>query len=740
MTSCNNLVANLGCQGVKHYAITWIIERVDRRICSHFKYRPNSSSFDYINKFLLDLDTTARLWMAVIQRTLSLSTRRRLRKEKVVVSGYSLTSRKQWFTVSVCLRLTLLIFILVIYFLAKSVGDVRRQRASSKRKLLIPYAHPDDQTVQFAGSKKDGVSIVAACQNGHEQLRAAFATWIKVRGVNEILLVDWRSQPALKLVVEEIDIPIRHSPAVRVIRVENQRVWRASWAFNVGFSLMHYDSVLKINCDHHVEPDFIDMHPVSKNNFYAGAEHLERSNDEMDLRNIIYTRASQIRQVGGFDERLQDNGGEQEDLISRLLAKGLSVTELNYDSFHHKLSETEKVARVESRDTMKQLEKKVNIGLLNQLPKWNVSIFTDDVTHSERISHAVMSFQHSNVEYVSLQIPSDVISVRYLVEKDQITKEREIVTSGYLSDEFMIPSCLSGSLTLTSRKIVIRALEERRKRDISHLSPKTLFLYTFGSTATRLHIFLSALSLSKRTGRVLILLMDNPMAGEKLLFSDISYREQRDVVIADLKDLPAFLSGHSCAYRKRLESIKFYKFTKKSGNAKGVLEDIPDKHFLVQTEIPLSGADLRSVNHNTMKEEFENLNFFRDVSERIAFMDQQGIREALGVHVVEEANLERNSSAKLHVYSSVSAMLKLFRDKEEEMNVFLDGGDVIRDRLSSEGTKFIDFGNVNSGSCVVLRDCIYRDLFRVMALSRTKAWMSFGVDDVTQLVNIIRRK
>eukprot|EP00171_Calliarthron_tuberculosum_P018438 IDg18438t1 len=43
----------------------------------------------------------------------------------------------------------------------------------------------------------DGYAVAAACRNRHESLRRALPTWLALRGLSEIVLVDWASTPPL---------------------------------------------------------------------------------------------------------------------------------------------------------------------------------------------------------------------------------------------------------------------------------------------------------------------------------------------------------------------------------------------------------------------------------------------------------------------------------------------------------------------------------------------------------------
>src|SRR4051794_17290008 len=61
------------------------------------------------------------------------------------------------------------------------------------------------------------VSLITAIKDRTESLEAAFTTWIDVRGISQIIIVDWSSRDSS--IIEKV---ARQDSRVLVARVENQ--------------------------------------------------------------------------------------------------------------------------------------------------------------------------------------------------------------------------------------------------------------------------------------------------------------------------------------------------------------------------------------------------------------------------------------------------------------------------------------------------------------------------------------
>lgn len=226
---------------------------------------------------------------------------------------------------------------------------------------------------------RPGTAIVAACMNRHETLAKVLPEWAAVEGVDEIVLVDFSSDPPLKDTVDATGVP-----NVKLLRVEGEPKWVLSRAYNLGVNASSMESVLRIDCDYSVRPDFVSAHPLpaalqdsaaatqkteaEKPGYYRGNYAKARNEDEVHLNGAVFIRRADFWAVGGYDERIQTYGWDDEDLYNRLEKAGLRTLDLDYDKISH--TPHGDGARAQSGVRFVGVEIDFNALLLEKLPVW----------------------------------------------------------------------------------------------------------------------------------------------------------------------------------------------------------------------------------------------------------------------------------------------------------------------------------------------------------------------------------
>lgn len=179
---------------------------------------------------------------------------------------------------------------------------------------------------------KDGVSLVAACKDRGGTLGEVIASWKAVRGVDEIVVVDWSSSPTI---VEEVGSRLGGGKVV-VVRVEGQSDWVLSRAYNLGVRMARFGSVVKVDCDTHLEPDFLEAHALESGAFYAGDwRQLESvTSEELHVNGLLYVHRDDFLAVGGYDERITTYGWDDSDIAERL-SKKRRFKRMDYSKVRH---------------------------------------------------------------------------------------------------------------------------------------------------------------------------------------------------------------------------------------------------------------------------------------------------------------------------------------------------------------------------------------------------------------------
>lgn len=180
---------------------------------------------------------------------------------------------------------------------------------------------------------KDGVSLIAACKDRSGTLSRAVRSWTAVRGVDEVLLVDWSSDPPISYSMSK---EVLDGERVTLVRVSGQNDWVLSRAYNLAARLASYSRIMKVDCDTFLEPDFIEAHPLPRDKFYAGDwRQLESGvSDELHVNGLLYAYRDDYLSVGGYDERITTYGWDDSD-ISQRMAAIRNFTRIDYSKVRH---------------------------------------------------------------------------------------------------------------------------------------------------------------------------------------------------------------------------------------------------------------------------------------------------------------------------------------------------------------------------------------------------------------------
>lgn len=171
---------------------------------------------------------------------------------------------------------------------------------------------------------RPGVSVVAACMDRPDTLAKASASWFKALGVDEVVLVDWGSA---KHAVNELPTSARNDARLVSVRVEGEKLWALSRAYNLAMALSSRETVLKVDCDTLLGTDFVKRHTLQGGDFYAGdwravnlTSKKKSEENKLHVNGLLLARRDHILAVGGYDERIATYGWDDTDLVERLAA------------------------------------------------------------------------------------------------------------------------------------------------------------------------------------------------------------------------------------------------------------------------------------------------------------------------------------------------------------------------------------------------------------------------------------
>lgn len=182
------------------------------------------------------------------------------------------------------------------------------------------------------------ISLVTACKNRNECLKAVLPSWLSLKEVNEIIIVDWSSDTPLKD-LKNID------QRIKVVRVENEKYYTPSQANNLGVQLSTSTNILRVDVDFFFNPyyNFFETYKIDDTCFISGANDGESTKDRENnpfykyLFGLLYITKENFLKVNGYNENIgYYYSHEDTDIFKRLTLLGLKEIKLKnaYDVIH----------------------------------------------------------------------------------------------------------------------------------------------------------------------------------------------------------------------------------------------------------------------------------------------------------------------------------------------------------------------------------------------------------------------
>lgn len=215
----------------------------------------------------------------------------------------------------------------------KAVAD-RKATSADQQTLPVRPVRFSDQGNQLGPLKADGlagISLVTCSMNRTENLIRALPSWLANPEISEIVIVDWSSRSPVEHELRQADIA---DPRIRIVRVNNEPRWILSYAFNVGFRAAACDTILKVDADIVLSPDFFKQNRVTDGNFIAG-NWRKASADQAHVNGFFFIPRSALAMAGGFNEHITTYGWDDDDIYDRLTLMGQRRRDVAPDTIFH---------------------------------------------------------------------------------------------------------------------------------------------------------------------------------------------------------------------------------------------------------------------------------------------------------------------------------------------------------------------------------------------------------------------
>lgn len=654
---------------------------------------------------------------------------RRFNRNRVVLPSHAYKFKKGPSFRS-CLQLLFLVTLSIFLFLRLQL-NLYQNATTGPTRQPFDFRHPHRLVTHFTGT-----AIVAACQNAHEDLRHALKSWINVRDVNEIVIVDWASSTPLQYLVEEMDrMDTHHSPVI-VVQVPNVTKWNKPSAYNIGFMTARNQNILRVDCDHKIDSQFLTRHRLSRSTFFTGHETLARSDDEDHLNDVLYVQKEKLLQLGGYDERLREFGGEHDDLVLRLQALGLKRNNIDYDglghSYHEERSHQEEICETSE---VRNAEREVNQRLISQVEPWHqVSSLSTQSALPENIT--VHSFRHVNVQYLSVNITRRNVSpsIREMVPNQQICRKQEFVLGKVLLDHYGVSACISNVLNCKAKLEMTKAFSARKDLVVVPHPPRALLLNCVGGLLKRLRLLSSGLSFARKTGRLAFVFwprMDNHSLTKYTSFDTLIKPEDGSWIFQDLMDNGNSLK--SCKVANRSTETLFYHF-REDLTRSPIVNNHANSHIFVESDVPITSDIIRHANVKSDRLTLLNFTLSDDIQSALRSLEDNGLRESFGIYIPPLPSQNRDARA-IQYLTSMQHKLREQEITDQLGNIYIDSDAIFRERLLNLTARVLSLPSFRECPQDV---CFKTDLTRILALTRAAEFYTPEEDSFSRFVRFLR--
>lgn len=508
-------------------------------------------------------------------------------------------------------------------------------RMSDAGRKLASTISDITSSITVSGVDTSGVAIVAACMNRQGTLKKVLPTWLNVKGVDEVIIVDWGSDPPLKPIVQP-----EQDKRLKLFRVNTESSWVLSRAYNLAVNLTKREYVIRTDCDYSLHPDILQAHNLSKTEegFYSGNWILARNENEVHLNGAMIMKRSKFWNVGGYDERIQTYGWDDEDLYIRLRAANMKKLNISYDHVMHVSHGDGKRAQKGVKFAQVQID--VNALLLEKLPQW-----TKDMKESSDASQ-YKTLSDNNDGYIELEAIHVPAPLKKRVEETVYKKSWDEALGRRLADDHQVPWDVLGSLTSEKKELLLRQLmklqydletEIREKQNNGKESDKKivptkarlLLIHCMHGLGNRLRALGSALAFAKNTRRVPIIIWESDahIAAE----FDALFSASEFVLMKQFVPKWPFTTLHQ--YDDRWKLFQFYNYMEvEEGAKKGeIVQNDPEKHIYYKGAYIMEAPGFSWWEEdNTMLKSLQPVKF---VTDRLEELEKDGLSNAVGVHI-----------------------------------------------------------------------------------------------------------
>lgn len=590
---------------------------------------------------------------------------------------------------------------------------------------------------------KKGVSLAAVCMGRHDTVKKTAPAWLKVKDVDEVIIVDWSSDPPLEPIIREIPGGDR----IKVIRVNGEPDWVLSRAYNLAVRATSFSHVIRTDCDYEVGEEFVAAHSKlmtashsaavgdtsttgevdpthDGKHFFAGNYNLARNENEVHLNGAVFIRRKDFLQIGGYDERIQTYGWDDEDLYNRLGDAGLRKMNISYDHVSH--VQHGNSGRAQSGVKFVAVEIDLNALLLAKLKPWS-----KDAPMTTKYATREGASSGNSVVIEASDRPK---SLRDLVSEKDYQDAWAEALGRRLHDSYFIPWDIIANLAVKNKERLLRRLmhrsenRERARRaemdaadranemvDVNTIpTPRLLVCHCMHGLGNRLRALGSCMSFAKESSRELVVVWapDSHIEAKftEMFLTDLVVMEKMPVEwpFADVEKWDPVWS-----------QFKFHNYMEMEGKGavKGeTIFDIPNKHMYYKGAYIMEADNSELTNWDKDNDMLRSLEPITEVSRMVRDLEGNGLGSdnVVGLHV-RNRTLEKdikNVNFIQEYGDEATKTMDMWRQKSGVQNFIKQMNLIIKERPS---TKF--FVATDTFEVIGQLEELYPD--RILSFKRT---------------------
>ncbi len=323
--------------------------------------------------------------------------------------------------------------------------------------------------------------------------------------------------------------------------------------------------------------------------------------------------------VGGYDERIQTYGWDDEDLYTRLGKAGIAKKNISYAHVSHVPHGDG--ARAQRDVRFVQVEIDLNRLLLDGLnDSWTPR-------HLRQSQWAVSSSSGGQITMTAITKPR---SLKQLSPPAKFDAAWKLALEQRLAADYEVPWDILTHISSKDKKLLLTRLNRASVGRPAGSRPRIVFVHCMHGLGNRLRALGSAMSFAKNTGRELVVIWET----DRHISSNFT-----DLFVNDMVVLPRMKLHwpftNSWKWDKSWLSFEFINYMEMDGEGAvkdKFIVDKPDKHIYFKSAYVMN-ADKKLTNWESDNANLKFLKPIPYVAEKVAALEKQGLSSMVGVHI-----------------------------------------------------------------------------------------------------------